>query len=131
MAKFDVIIPASMQNFYDKVHFAPAVRLDGYVFCSGVLGLDSMGKAIEASEVQFTQAFESLGEVLKEAGATFADIIEMTTFHVGLRDHLRTFAKVTDRYIAPPYPAMTSIGVSELAVRGALVEIKAIARVAS
>ena len=128
MAQFDVIIPASMQHFYDTVHFAPAVRLDGYVLCSGVLGLNSEGRAIEDPEAQFVQAFNSLAEVLAEAGVSFADIVEMTTFHVGLREHLRTFVRVKDRYIAAPYPAMTAIGVSELAVRGALVELKVIAR---
>ena len=54
-----------------------------------------------------------------------------TTFHVGLREHLGTFVKVKDRYIEAPYPAWTAIGVVELAVPGALVEIRATARLRS
>ena len=66
--------------------------------------------------------------MLTKAGVSFADVVDMTTFHVGLQAHLRTFAKVKDRYLKPPYPAWTAIGVSELAVPGGLVEIKVVAR---
>jgi len=54
----------------------------------------------------------------------------MTTFHVGLQRHLETFMKVKDRYVHPPYPAWTAIGITELAFPGGLVEIKVIARLA-
>jgi enamine deaminase RidA (YjgF/YER057c/UK114 family) len=52
----------------------------------------------------------------------------LTTFHVGLREHLGTFVAVKDRYLEAPYPAWTAIGVVELAVPGALVEIRVTAR---
>ena len=47
----------------------------------------------------------------------------MTTYHVGLRDHLDDFVKVKDEFIAEPYPAWSAIGVSELITAGTLVEI--------
>jgi enamine deaminase RidA (YjgF/YER057c/UK114 family) len=65
--------------------------------------------------------------VLREAGLDFGDVIELTTFHVGM-EHLRTFADVKDRFLAEPYPAWTAIGVSELAFPGGLVEVRATAR---
>jgi enamine deaminase RidA (YjgF/YER057c/UK114 family) len=86
------------------------------------------GSTAADPEAQFTQAFESLKSVLTTAGVSFSDVIEMTTFHVGLRDHLSTFMKVKDRYLQAPYPAWTAIGVSELAIPGGLVEVKVIAR---
>ena len=125
------IIPPSMQGFYDGYHFAPAVVDGEHLRCSGVIGIKLATGEVSADPVtQFTQAFENLGEVLTAGGASFADITEMTTFHVGLQQHLGAFMQVKDRYIAEPYPAWTAIGTTELAVPGGLVEIRVTARLA-
>lgn len=124
----EVVIPKGMEAYYDQFHFAPAVKDGNRLYCSGVIGVGADGKPPADPEAQFTQAFDSLQSVLTTAGVTFAEVIDMTTFHVGLQTHLRTFMKVKDRYIKLPYPAWTAIGVSELAFPGALVEIKVIAR---
>jgi enamine deaminase RidA (YjgF/YER057c/UK114 family) len=52
----------------------------------------------------------------------------MTTFHVGLMEHLRAFVEAKDEVVGEPYPAWTAIGVSALAMPGALVEVKITAR---
>ena len=67
-------------------------------------------------------------EVLSAGGASFADVTEMTTFHVGLQAHLAAFMAVKDRYMHEPYPAWTAIGITELAIPGGLVEIRVTAR---
>ena len=131
METSQVIIPKGMEAFHDQFHFAPAVRDGTRLYCSGVIGIGADGKASADPETQFTQAFESLKSVLATAGVSFADVIEMTTFHVGLQANLRVFAKVKDRYLQAPYPAWTAIGVTELAVPGGLVEIKVVARLGS
>ena len=128
MDKSSVVIPKGMEQYYDRFHFAPAVKDGNRLYCSGVIGVDADGKASPDPETQFTQAFESLKSVLTTAGGSFADVIEMTTFHVGLRANLGTFMKVKDRYMQAPYPAWTAIGITELAFPGGLVEIKVIAR---
>lgn len=122
------VIPASMKAFYDNFHFAPAVIDGQHVRCSGMIGFDASGKCASDPEAQFTQAFENLKELLSEAGASFSDITEMTTFHVGLNQHLGVFTQVKDRYVRDPYPAWTAIGTPELALPGALVEIRVTAR---
>ncbi len=66
---------------------------------------------------------------LTEAGLTFSDVVEMTTYHVGIRSQLEDFRRIKDEFLAEPYPAWTAIGVSELAVEGALIEIRVTARV--
>ena len=128
MDKNDVVIPSEMKNMYDNFHFAPAVKDGDRLFCSGVIGMGPDGKAASDPETQFTQAFESLKSVLTAAGASFGDIVDITTFHVGLHANMRTFVKVKDRYVSAPYPAWTAIGISELAFPGGLVEIKVVAR---
>lgn len=126
--KNDIVIPPGMEAYYERLHFAPAVRSDDRLYCAGVIGVGADGKAAADPETQFTQAFESLQSVLTAGGVTFADVVDVTTFHVGLREHVRVFAKVKDRFLREPYPAWTAIGVSELLVPGGLVEIKVIAR---
>jgi enamine deaminase RidA (YjgF/YER057c/UK114 family) len=128
MDKSNVVIPAGMQRLYDNFHFAPAVKDGNRLFCSGVIGTGPDGKAPADPETQFTLAFESLKSVLEAAGLTFADVIEVTTFHVALQANMRAFMKVKDRYLSAPYPSWTAIGITELAIPDGLVEIKAIAR---
>ena len=128
MDKTNIVIPKGQEGLYNQFHFAPAVKDGDRLFCSGVIGVGADGKASPDPETQFTQAFETLSSVLKEAGASFADVVEMTTFHVGLQQNLGKFMKVKDRYVSKPYPAWTAIGITELAVPGGLVEVKATAR---
>jgi enamine deaminase RidA (YjgF/YER057c/UK114 family) len=55
-------------------------------------------------------------------------IVDMTTYHVGLREHLDAFIKVKDEFVSEPYPAWTAIGVTELITKGTLIEIRIIAK---
>ncbi len=128
MDKKDIVIPKEMTNFYNNFHFAPAVKDRDRLYCSGVIGLGPDGKASSDPETQFVQAFESLKSVLAAAGASFANIVDITTFHVGLQANISMFVKIKDRYVKEPYPAWTAIGISELAFPGALVEIKVVAQ---
>ncbi len=125
MSRRQTVIPKAMQPMYDQFHFAPAVRVGKHVFCSGQLGNGPDGKLDPDPAVQFSQAFENVQTVLGEAGGRMRDIVEITTFHVGLREHIGVFMQVKDGYIEEKFPAWTAIGVSELAFEGALVEIKA------
>ncbi len=124
MTKDDVVIPQGMEQFYDRFHFAPAVRVGDRLLCSGQLGNDAAGAVSPDPETQFDQAFRNVEALLEKAGLGFDALVEMTSYHVGLQQHLRAFMGVKDRYVKEPYPAWTAIGVSELAFPGALVEIR-------
>jgi len=126
--KKKVIIPKGMEASYERLHFAPAVRDGQRLFCSGQTGGDAGGKLADEPEAQFAQAFENVASVLEAGGASLADIIEMTTYHVDFDAHIGAFVGVKERFIEAPYPAWTAIGVSSLAF-GALAEIRVIARV--
>lgn len=128
MKKSDVVVPAGMEMAYEQFHFAPAVRTDRWLRCSGQLGTNERFVAVAGPKAQFEQAFENVKRVLAAAQLDLSDVVEMTTFHVGLREHLATFMAVKDRHLTAPYPAWTAIGVVELAVPDALVEIRVTAR---
>jgi len=129
MSKFKSVVPASMKTNYDVFHFSPATVIDNRVYASGQIGIGPDGKSPKDLDVQFTLAFESVGAVLAEAGATFEDIVEITTFHIGLGSHIQQFIGVKDRFVKEPYPAWTAVGTTELAIPDAVVEIKVIAHI--
>jgi len=128
----DIVIPSGMEHYYNDFHFSPAIRDGNKLYCSGVIGVEADGSIASDPAKQFDCAFgRQLGSVLRAAGLGYEDIVEMTTYHVGLQQHLTAFMQVKDRYIAAPYPAWTAIGITELAFPGALVEIKIIAKLRS
>ncbi|WP_086821643.1 RidA family protein [Allokutzneria sp. NRRL B-24872] len=112
------------------LRYSHGVRVNGLVLFSGVTGTRPDGTVAADPRSQFEDAFVHLGFSLREAGLDFADVVEITTYHVGARAHLDCFLEVKDRFLREPYPAWTAIGVSELLTEGALLEIRATARAA-
>lgn len=108
-------------------HYSHVVRSGGLLHCSGVTGVRPDGTVDPDPTTQFRRAFEHLEAALALAGATAADLVELTSYHVGLREHFLAFAAVKDEHVPAPYPAWSAIGVAELVVPGTLVEIRAVA----
>lgn len=125
------VIPEGQQETYNIAHYAPAVVDGDQVFVSGVIGSNKEGRVPEDPAEQFQMAFEAVEVILKAAGSGLTDIVEMTTYHVNLHEHLKTFVEVKDKFIKEPYPAWTAIGIHSLARRKGLVEIKVTARIST
>lgn len=122
------VVPAWMKPVCDAYAF-PAAVIDGdHVRCSGVIGFKPDLSVPADPGAQFTLAFENLKSVLEEAGVGFADVVEMNSYHVNLQANVQTFVEVKNRFMKAPYPAWTAIGITELALPGALVEIQVTAR---
>ena len=119
---------SAVANFPGDWHFSPGLDTGDFVFFSGVTGAHADLTVAANPETQFRDSFAFLHAHLAEAGLAFADLVEITTYHVELRKHLASFIKVKDESIAEPYPAWTAIGVSELITPGTLLEIGAIAK---
>ena len=128
MSKRRPVIPKGFEFYYEQFHFAPAVRVGKMLYCSGQVGWEGPRTTPPTDpKAQFTLAFENLRRVLEAAGADFEDVVEISTFHVGMQ-HLAAFGEVKDGFLKAPYPAWTAIGVSALFMPGLLVEIRATAR---
>jgi enamine deaminase RidA (YjgF/YER057c/UK114 family) len=84
-------------------------------------------EAVRDPEAQFAVAFETLRAILREGGADLSDVVEITSYHVGIAAHMDAFMRVWARYLTEPYPAWTAVGVAELIVPGGLVELRAVA----
>lgn len=123
------IVPDALKSNYTDWHFSPAVVCGDFVLFSGCTGSMPNEPIPPAITDQSRNAFRKIEMSLIESGLNFSDVVEMTTYHVGLREHLEEFKGVKDEFIKEPYPAWTAIGVSELAVEGALIEVRVIAKI--
>lgn len=127
MSDREPIIPAGMEAVYDNIRYAPAVRVGNTVYVSGQIGRDENMLLVEEKEAQFVQTFENLRKVLEAAGASFDDVVDVTSFHTDMRD-LPLYMKVRDRYFTRNFPAWTAIGAAQLCGQpGYFLEVKAVA----
>ena len=123
------LVPEGFAHSSARLNYSPGVLVEGgrLVFCSGQVGRAADGEVISDPIEQYVAAFENVRLVLAEAEASFADVVELMTFHTTF-DGFDLFVAVKDRYVTDPaYPAWTAIGVSALALPGLLAEIRATA----
>ena len=107
--------------------YSQAIAIDGFLFCSGSLGMDpATGQLLEGIEAQTERALVNLESLLEANGMSMADVVKTTVF---LSD-LGNFAAMNALYAAhvvEPAPARSTVQVAALP-KGALVEVEAIAR---
>jgi enamine deaminase RidA (YjgF/YER057c/UK114 family) len=101
------------------------------VFISGQVPLDRQGRLVGPLFFgrQAEQVFANLEAALKEAGATFADVVKLT-YYVTDVSHLATLRAVRDRYVNPAAPpASTLVEVPHLFRADVMLEVDAVAAV--
>lgn len=126
--KREAIIPKELQAFHDDWKASPGHLSGDHVFLTGFTGANADGSVSPDPETQIRTAFAKIGYVLREADLDFGALVEMTTYHVGLKSHIELFKSVRGEYVQEPYPAWTAIEVAGFVREGAIVEIRAIAR---
>ena len=128
MSKRNAVFPASRQALYEMHRYSAAIRSGDLLFVSGQVGSRKDGSPEPDFAKQVELAFDNLREVLKAAGGTFDDIVDVTTFHTDPEAQFGTVMSVKDKVFSKePYPNWTAVGVTWLA--GFDFEIKAIARI--
>lgn len=125
----EVVVPDSMVRIFEEYGYAPALRVGPFLYCAGQVGRTADLQVIEDPEAQFVACWENLRTVLAAAGCTFADVIDLTTYHVALPEHFDLFKTVKNRTFPRQTCPWTGIGVQALARPGLLVEIKCTALV--
>ncbi|MQT29637.1 RidA family protein [Pseudomonas helleri] len=127
MSDRQIIVPDTMILLAERAGYAPAVKVGTTLYCAGQVGRTADLQVIEDPEQQFLAAWENLRQVLAAGGCGFEDVVEMTTYHIDMNQHMPLFRQVKDSLFPRNTCAWTCIGVSELAKPGLLVEIKCIA----
>jgi 2-iminobutanoate/2-iminopropanoate deaminase len=108
--------------------YSQAIAVDGFVFCSGQIGLDPQtGELVSGGvEAQAERALRNVEAVLDAAGLAMADVVKTTLFLADIGDFGAVNA-VYGRHMPEPPPARSTFAVMALP-KGALVEVEAIAR---
>jgi enamine deaminase RidA (YjgF/YER057c/UK114 family) len=100
------------------------------IFVAGQVAFDTAGELVGPGDLkaQTKQVYENLKTALTAAGATFADVVKLTTYVVGYQpEHRLTINEVRNQYVLPNPPASTLVGVGALAREDLLIEVEAIA----
>ena len=121
------LFPPGSEFQAGQIKVSPGILSGDHVFLTGVTGSRSDGSMRSGIEDQTKAAFDKIGAVLAEAGLSHNAIVEMTSYHVGLREHFNAFNRIRCEYMSEPFPALTAIDVAGLRRPGALIEIRAIA----
>ncbi|RJX77383.1 RidA family protein [Pseudomonas sp. LS-2] len=123
----DVVFPAGRQALYERNRYSPAVRSDGLLFVSGQVGSREDGSPEPELQAQVRLAFTNLNAILKAAGCTFDDVIDVTVFIVDPQSRFEKIWEVVPEFWGQaPHPTITAVGVTWL--YGFDFEIKVIAK---
>ena len=117
--------PASLK-FQQDWGFSDAVVTGDTIYLSGVVAGVRDGET--DLRIAYTRAFERIGAILKNAGASWDDVVEITSFHTDLTTQMPAIIAVKNNYVKQPFPAWTAIQVSRLIPTNGITEIKIVAK---
>jgi enamine deaminase RidA (YjgF/YER057c/UK114 family) len=121
------------KGLFHNSAFSQAVVASGTrtIYVSGQVSIDESGALTGADDlgVQTVQAMRNVDLALAAAGATFADVVKITTYVVNYApEHRAVISKARAPFFAGGEPpASTLIGVAALALPEWLIEIEAVA----
>ena len=116
-------------DFHRQTHIPAAVAVGGRIHVTGHTGTLEDGTFPDGAEAQMRQTFRNIALTLAEAGATWDDVVEITTYHVDLDAQRELVLRVAGEFLSDPYPAWTAVGIDALFEPDAQVEISCIALV--
>ncbi|OFZ53111.1 MAG: hypothetical protein A2428_03405 [Bdellovibrionales bacterium RIFOXYC1_FULL_54_43] len=107
--------------------YSQAIKANGFVFCSGQIGLDPRTGQVAGPDVetQARRAMENLKAVLEEAGVGFDSVVKTTIFLKSMSDFPRV-NEIYGSYFGDSAPARSTVEVARLP-KDLLFEVEAIA----
>lgn len=108
--------------------YSQAIRVGNVLYSSGQIAINPATGTVEATDIvgQSKQVMKNLEAVLKEAGATFANVVKTTCFLKDVAANFAAFNTVYAEAMGENKPARSCVGVAELP-KGVLVEVEVIA----
>lgn len=106
--------------------YSVAVSSEGFIFSSGIIGVDKDGVLARSFENQVQNIFTHILTILTHHGLEIADVIKTTVFLKDMAD----YSKLNEAYahfMGTHRPARSTIGVASLP-KDARIEIEFIAR---
>jgi enamine deaminase RidA (YjgF/YER057c/UK114 family) len=112
---------------YEAFDYVPGVTASGrFAFISGQLGVEEDGSVSDDAATEIARAFANLREIVKAIPASPRDVVDITTYHVGLREYLSLVNTEKKKFFGDWNPAWTAIGITELGIEGSILEIRAV-----
>lgn len=97
------------------------------VFVAGMVGWDEERRIVDGFVAQLEKVLENTVAVLAEASAGPEHVVRMTWYVKGLdayRDNLAAIGRAYRKIMGRNFPTMAVVGVEDLVVREALIEIE-------
>ncbi len=118
----------AVRGVHKTTGYSHAAKAGGLVFVAGQVAQDAEGVLVGRGDIeaQAVQVFENLKAVLASAGATFDDVVKLTTYTTSLA-YRPKIAEIRARYFKTYFPPNTFVVVSSLATPEYLLEIEAVA----
>ncbi|MCW3007191.1 MAG: hypothetical protein JWP17_1817 [Solirubrobacterales bacterium] len=131
------IMPAGHWDWHVPTPFSQGWRVGPMVFVGGQLSLDSSGAVIGEGdiELQTRNVFENVTTVLRDAGATWEDVVKLNTYYVfdgdpaQAQEYWTKMTNVRMEFLPDPGPCGTGVRVDGLMYDGLLIEVEAIAMI--
>ena len=114
------------RKFQQEWGYADAVVAGDTVYLSGVVAGPRPGET--DLKLGYDRAFRKIGDVLKRAGATWDDVVDITSFHTDLTTQMPAIVAVKKNYMKDSPPAWTAIQVARLIPDSGITEIKMVAK---
>lgn len=103
--------------------YSQAIGVNGFLFCSGQIGLDPLTGDLVGEDVssQCHQVMKNIHAILTEAGCGFHHVIKTTLFLADMND-FGVVNEIYGSYFEEPYPARETVAVKTLP-KNACIEI--------
>lgn len=125
-AKVTLSDNAQMRQIQEDWGFADAVVAGDTVYLSGVVAGVRPGEA--DLKLAYDRAFKQMGKILERAGASWDDVVDITSFHTDLTTQMPAIVAVKKQYVRNPPPAWTAIEIARLIPDAGITEIKLVAK---
>ncbi|HLL31203.1 MAG TPA: Rid family hydrolase [Allosphingosinicella sp.] len=112
------------RKFQEQWGYSDAVVAGDTIYLSGIVVGQRNGETLEAA---YERTYGQIGAILKRAGASWDDVVDISSFHTDVEGQIEKMVTVHKRHVKAPYPAWTAIGAGKI-LGGGITEIKIVAK---
>ena len=110
----------------ERYGYASAVIAGDTIYLSGMVAGQAPGES--GYQKAFERVYQQADAILKRAGSSLADVVDVTSFHTDITTQIEDLSTVQKRMLGSPPPAWTAIDVDRLLPDAGIAEIKIVAR---
>ncbi|MFT6089280.1 Rid family hydrolase [Sulfitobacter sp.] len=122
-----VVSHPELAQLVEATGFSPAVRAGDFLFLTGATGGDADGTMPPDIATQVQNALGKALHIIDAAGGNADNIVEITSYHIGLKYHFDQVDHIMRDMLGLPLPAWTAVEVADLRRDGALIELRIVA----